>query len=302
MDRLESMGVFVRVAEQESFTAAAKSLGLPKATVSTAVSRLEARLGARLLQRTTRRVKLTPDGALFYERCKDLLADAEDVETLFQEAPRALTGRIRFDLPSRMARLRVIPWLAEFLDEHPGLHLELGATDRRVDLVREGYDCVVRAGPLSDSSLVARKLGELPLINVVSPAYLERFGRPRRLEDLRHHQLVHYVPVLGGKVDGFEYEVAPGEWKELPMAGRVTVNNAETLMAACLAGLGLVQVPRHTLDDDLKSGRLVEVLPRHRARSMPVHLVFPHRRQLSRRVRAFADWLEKRLAASRPME
>ena len=302
MDRLESMGVFVRVAEQESFTAAAKSLGLPKATVSTAVSRLEARLGARLLQRTTRRVKLTPDGALFYERCKDLLADAEDVETLFQEAPRALTGRIRFDLPSRMARLRVIPWLADFLDEHPGLHLELGATDRRVDLVREGYDCVVRAGPLSDSSLVARKLGELPLINVVSPAYLERFGRPRRLEDLRHHQLVHYVPVLGGKVDGFEYEVAPGEWKELPMAGRVTVNNAETLMAACLAGLGLVQVPRHTLDDDLKSGRLVEVLPRHRARSMPVHLVFPHRRQLSRRVRAFADWLEKRLAASRPME
>ncbi|MFZ5439330.1 MAG: LysR family transcriptional regulator [Myxococcota bacterium] len=295
MDRLDSMKVFARVAESESFTAAAKSLGLPKASVSTAVARLEERVGARLLQRTTRRVQLTPDGALFYERCKDLLADAEEVETLFQKTGEALTGRVRVDLPSRMARLRIIPKLGEFLAANPGVHVELGATDRAVDLVREGYDCVVRVGALRDSGLVARRLGELRLINCASPAYLAQHGTPKRLQDLSRHWLVHYVSVLGAKPDGWEYE-EDGVWKELPMRGRVTVNNAEAYVAACVAGLGLIQVPDSTLDDDFRAKRLVEVLPRLRARPMPVHLLFPHRRQLSRRVRVFLDWLEARLA------
>lgn len=295
MDRLDSMKVFARVAESESFTAAAKSLGLPKASVSTAVARLEERVGARLLQRTTRRVQLTPDGALFYERCKDLLADAEEVETLFQKTGEALTRRVRVDLPSRMARLRIIPKLGEFLAANPGVHVELGATDRAVDLVREGYDCVVRVGALRDSGLVARRLGELRLINCASPAYLAQHGTPKRLQDLSRHWLVHYVSVLGAKPDGWEYE-EDGVWKELPMRGRVTVNNAEAYVAACVAGLGLIQVPDSTLDDDFRAKRLVEVLPRLRARPMPVHLLFPHRRQLSRRVRVFLDWLEARLA------
>jgi DNA-binding transcriptional LysR family regulator len=151
MDRPQTLSVFVRVAEMESFTAAAKSLGVPKATASNAVQQLEARLGARLLHRTTRRVRLTQDGTVFYERCKDLLADVEEVETLFQKSGEALSGRIRVDMPSRIARFQVIPRLPTFLDQHPALQIELGSTDRVVDLVREGYDCVVRVGALAAS-------------------------------------------------------------------------------------------------------------------------------------------------------
>lgn len=300
MDRLRQMAVFARVAELESFTGAARSLGLPKASVSAAVQRLEARLGARLLHRTTRRVTLTQDGRVFHERCRDLLADAEEVEALFQERPEALTGRIRVDLPSRMARFRIIPALPEFLARHPALEVELGSTDRAVDLVREGYDCVVRVGAVGDSGLIARKVGEFQLVNCASPAYLERHGMPRGLKDLAaRHFLVHYASVLGQKPDGWEYQ-EDGAWKELPMRGLVTVNNAESYVAACLAGLGLIQTPRDTLEPDLAAGRLVEVLPRLRARPMPVTLLYPHRRQLSRRVRAFLDWLEARVRAPLP--
>lgn len=218
----------------------------------------------------------------------------EDVETLFEKGAR-LSGRVRVDLPSRFARLRIIPRLESFLDEHPGIHLELGVGDRLVDLVREGYDCVVRVGALADSSLTARRVGEMPVITCASPAYLARHGTPRQLRDLSRHWLIHYAPTLGGPADGFEYEEA-GERRELPMKGRLTVNNAEAYVAACQAGLGLIQTPRTSLEDDLRHGRLVEVLSRHRARPLPVHVLIPHRRQLSRRVRGFIDWLEARLA------
>jgi DNA-binding transcriptional LysR family regulator len=242
MDRLQTFAVFARVAEMESFTAAAKSLGLPKATASNAVQRLEARMKTRLLHRTTRRVRLTQDGAVLYERCKDLLADFDDVETMFQKSDEALTGRIRVDMNIPMARRQVIPALGKFLDAHPGVEIELGATDRVVDLVREGYDCVVRVGNVAESGIVARKLGDLELINQASPAYLERHGVPRTLADLERHTLVHYVGVLGQKPDGWEY-LDDGELKELPMRGRVTVNSAEAYLAACLAGLGIIQSP-----------------------------------------------------------
>lgn len=294
MDRLEQMTVFARVAEMESFTGAARSLGLPKATVSLGVQQLEARLGVRLLHRTTRRVHLTQDGTVFYERCKDLLADAEDVETLFQRQPEALTGRIRVDMPSRMARLTVIPALPQFLAQHPAIELELGSTDRAVDLVREGYDCVVRVGTVSDSGLVARNIGAYRVVNLASAAYLKAHGTPRSLDHLAKHYLVHWAPVLGAKPFGFEYEEA-GEWKELPMRGRITVNNAEAYLAACVAGLGIIQVPDVLRDDEPKVRRLVEVLPKLRAQPMPITILFPHRRQLSRRVRAFIEWIERLL-------
>ncbi len=294
MDRLETMAVFARVAELESFTGAAKSLGLPKASVSNAVARLEERLGARLLQRTTRRVSLTHDGRVFYERCRELLTDADELETLFRAGP-ALEGRIRVDMPSRMARLRVIPRLPAFLAEHPKLELELGTTDRAVDLVREGYDCVVRVGSAGQSGLIARRIGEMKLVNVASPSYLKRFGVPRRLTDLAKHEQVHWAGTFGQPPSGWEYE-EDGEWKELPMKGRVTVNNAEAYLAACVAGLGLIQTPELTLEHELKAKALVEVLPKHRAAPMPVSILFPHRRQLSRRVRVFIDWLAAQLS------
>ncbi|MGC4067014.1 MAG: LysR family transcriptional regulator [Polyangiaceae bacterium] len=291
MDRLERMTAFARVAEMESFTSAAKSLGLPKATVSLAVQRLEERLGVRLLHRTTRRVHLTQDGVVFYERCKALLADAEDVETLFQRQPEALTGRIRVDMPSRMARLHVIPKLPLFLDKHPAVELELGSTDRSVDLVREGYDCVVRVGPLTDSDLVARRIGEYRIVNVASAAYLKQHGTPRSVQDLTKHHLVHWAPVLGAKPFGFEYRDG-NEQKELSMRGRITVNNAEAYLAACIAGLGIIQLPKVPFDEELTRHRLVEILPKLQRQTLPVTILLPHRRQLSRRVRVFIEWLE----------
>lgn len=296
MDRLQTLNIFARVAEMESFTAAAKSLGIPKATASNAVQQLETRLATRLLQRTTRKVSLTHDGVAFYERCKDLLADADEMEAMFQKSGESLAGRIRVDLSTRMARFTVIPALPKFLEEHPSLQIELGSTDRNVDLVREGYDCVVRGGSLAESGLVVRKVVELQLVNCASPEYLRKHGKPKSLRDLDRHLLVHYVGTLGAKPDGWEYE-EHGQWKEWPMRGQVTVNNAEAYVAAALAGLGLIQSPRSSMEAELASGQLVEVLPKLRARSMPVSILYPHRRQLSRRVRVFMDWLAQTISS-----
>lgn len=290
MNRLDAMQIFVRVAELAGFTRAAESLGLPKASVSTAVQQLETALGARLLQRTTRRVEMTQDGRAFYERCKDLLADMDELQSMFQQAPQSLRGRLRVDMPSGVARMHVIPQLPAFLREHPRVELELSSTDRRVDLVREGFDCVVRVGLPAEPHLIARPLGHLRMINCASPGYLREYGTPQTLADLASHQLVHYVPTLGAKSTGWEYPDGDG-YANLPMAGAVSVNNADAYQAACLAGLGLIQVPAVGARHLIEQGRLVEVLPQLRAEAMPVVLLYANRRNLSTRVQVFMSWL-----------
>lgn len=289
----DAMRQFARVAELASFTQAAESLGCPKATVSATVQRLERQLGTRLLHRTTRRVQLTQDGQAFYERCKDVLADLEELEQLFLPTPAALRGRLRVDLPVGAARLLVLPRLPEFMAAHPQLEIELSCTDRRVDLVREGFDCVLRVGALGDSSLVARPLGWLRQLNLASPEYLRVHGVPQSLEDLAGHRLIHYASVLGQRSAGFEYVDAAGQARSLPMAGTLTVNNSEAYEAACLAGAGLVQVPVPGLSDLVAQGRLVEVLPQFQAPPLPVSLVYAHRRQLPQRVQVFMNWLSE---------
>lgn len=289
----DAMRQFARVAELASFTQAAESLGYPKATVSATVQRLERKLGTRLLHRTTRRVQLTQDGQAFYERCKDVLADLEELEQLFLPTPAALRGRLRVDLPVGAARLLVLPRLPEFMAAHPQLEIELSCTDRRVDLVREGFDCVLRVGALGDSSLAARPLGWLRQLNLASPEYLRVHGVPQSLEDLAGHRLIHYASVLGQRSAGFEYVDAAGQACSLPMAGTLTVNNSEAYEAACLAGAGLVQVPVPGLSDLVAQGRLVEVLPQFQAPSLPVTLVYAHRRQLPQRVQVFMNWLSE---------
>lgn len=290
MRQIEAMHVFLRVADLQSFTRAAENLGLPKASVSTAVQQLEAELGTRLLQRTTRRVQLTQDGRTYYTRCKDLLADLDELQTMFEQGGASLRGLIRVDMPSGIARNFLVARLPEFLDAHPHIELELSSTDRRVDLVREGFDCVIRVGSLVDSTLVARPLGTYVVASCASPEYLRRFGTPRRLGDLARHRLVHYVQTLGAKSPGFEYPDGDG-YASMPMAGPVTVNNSDAYLAACLAGLGIIQVPRVAVRSLLESGTLVEILPKLRAEPMPVNLLYPHRRHLSRRVQAFMHWL-----------
>lgn len=290
MDAVDALRVFMRVAELSSFTLAAEGLALPKTTVSLAVRELEARVGARLLHRTTRRVRLTQDGQVFYERSREVVADTDELFTMFQRAESDLRGRLRVDMPSGLAQNLVLPRLPDFFARYPGLDLELSATDRRVDVVREGFDCVVRIGGLTDSSLVARPVGRLTLVNCASPEYLARRGLPTRVADLERHELIHYVPVLGQKVDGFE-------WREgssvhvTPMAGRLTLSNTEAYRAACLAGLGIAQLPWISVRTPVREGRLVLVLPELVAEPMPVNLVFAARRQLSRRVASFMAWL-----------
>ncbi|HTF96709.1 MAG TPA: LysR family transcriptional regulator [Cellvibrio sp.] len=293
MNRLDCMQIFVRVAELASFTKAAESLGLPKASISNGVQQLENLLDTRLLQRTTRRVELTQDGRAFYERARDLLADVDELEGIFRSTGN-LSGRLRIDMPSAIAKNRILPRLPQLLRQHPQLQLEISSTDRRVDVIREGFDCVIRVGKLNDSSLIARPLGKLELLNCVSPAYIERYGVPKSLDDLTRHQLVHYVTTLGAKSPGFEY-MHKGEVKFVGMNGSVTVNNSDAYSAACMAGFGIAQIPRVGAQDYLMQGQLIEILPDFRAEPMPVSLLYANRRNLSRRVQVFMDWVSEQL-------
>ncbi len=290
MNQLDAMRIFVRVAEQASFTRAADTLGLRKTSVSHAVQALENALGARLLHRTTRRVQLTQDGQTYYEHARELLGEFEELASLFQRSEHALRGRLRVDMPSAMARKHVLPHLPTFLQAHPQLELELSSTDRYVDVVRGGFDCVVRAGTLGDSRLVARRLGAYRVVNCASPAYLERHGVPRSLEDLAHHQLIHYVSTLGARSPGFEYPHGT-EYRSQPMSGVLTVNSADAYEHACLAGLGIIQAPAPGVLEYLRTGALVEILPQYRPEPMPIAIVYAHRRNLPRRVQAFMDWI-----------
>ncbi|WP_435955735.1 LysR family transcriptional regulator [Dryocola sp. BD626] len=290
MDKIQAMQLFIRVAELESFTRAADTLGLPKGSVSRQIAALESALGTRLLYRTTRRVQLTQDGMVYYERCKDLLANIEELDGLFLHDPSTISGRLRVDMPVSVAKNLVMPKLPTFLHQYPGIELELSSSDRMVDVVREGFDCVVRVGQLKDSGLVARNLGRLTQINCASPDYLARFGYPENLDDLASHAVVHYALNLGTRPQGFEIQDdKSARW--IKTGGTITVNSTETYQAACLAGLGIIQVPRIGVKELLKSKKLIEILPQYRAAPMPVSLLYPHRRNLSRRVHLFMEWL-----------
>ncbi len=294
MDKIYAMQLFVRVADLRSFTRAAETLSLPKGSVSRQVQALESSLGVRLLHRTTRSVQLTQDGLIYYERAKDLLSNIEELDNLFQSDPGAISGRLRVDMPVSIAKNLVIPRLPAFLQQYPGIELELSSSDRLVDVIQEGFDCVVRVGTLKDSGLVARHIGELSQVNCASPGYIERFGHPQNLDDLAGHGMVHYATHLGVRPQGFEYLLL-GDNQFIKTGGVLTVNSTETHQAACLAGLGIIQVPRIGVRHFLSSGELIEVLPQYRPRSMPVSLIYPHRRNLSRRVNLLMEWLSNQL-------
>lgn len=292
MDRIDLFRVYARVVECANFSRAADTLGLPRSTVSAAVQELEGRLGARLLNRTTRQVAPTQEGAAFYERCLRLVADMEEAENLFRHSSVGPSGMLRVDVPGRVGRLIVAPALPSFLEAYPQIDVTLGVTDRAVNLIEEGVDCVLRVGVLPDSGLVARPIGMLGLINVASPAYLARHGVPLTPDDLAvGHACVNYASPSTGRL-------APWEWldggvsRTAPLRGRVTVNSAEAYIASCVAGLGLIQIPAYDVQPQIAAGELVEVMPDHRPAPMPMTLLYPQRRSPSRRVQVFADWLE----------
>ncbi|URL60450.1 LysR family transcriptional regulator [Luteibacter flocculans] len=282
------MRLFVRIVERRSFTLAATDLDLPRSTATQAIKRLETRLGVRLLQRTTRQVSPTLDGEAYYRRCVTILADIEDAEAAFGEARPS--GLLRVDLHGTLARTFVLPLLPDFLARYPALRVHIGEGDRWVDLVREGVDCVLRVGELSDSTMVGRRIALLDEVTCASPAYLERHGTPTSLDDLEGHVAIGFLSTATGSTLPLEF-VDGHDVRHVSLPSVVTVTGAETNLVIARLGLGLIQVPRYHVAEDLAAGTLVEVLPEHPPTPSPVSLLYPHNRQLSPRVRVFIDWL-----------
>lgn len=290
MDRLERLHIFTRVVDCMSFTRAAESLNIPRSTVSTAVKDLESELGTRLINRTTRALDITEEGQLLYKQALLLLQDYERLIGAFPAEAERPSGKLRINVPGRLGRRVLIPALPDFLDQYPDIDIQMGVTDRVVDLVGEGVDCVIRVGALADSNLIARSLGCLPLCNCASPAYLARFGMPETIEDLSSHRIVAFVSSMTGSVESWEYEQA-GRAKSVLLPARITVNTAEALIAGALAGLGLIQVPHYDVRHHLDSGSLVNVLPMTVPEPMPITLLYPHREHMTRRLEAFINWV-----------
>jgi DNA-binding transcriptional LysR family regulator len=296
VDRFETMRVFSRVVERRSFTLAAEDLGLPRSTVTDAVKSIEARLGVRLLERTTRHVRPTLDGEAYHRRCVALIADLEDAESAFHGAKPK--GLLRVDVHGTLARHFVWPRLGEFLSQYPDIEIYIGEGDRLVDLVREGIDCVLRAGDLKDSDMIARQVALLEEVTCAAPSYLARRGAPSTVDALAGHSMVGFHPSGTNSLLPLEFTV-DGSLRKVILPAIISVNAAESFVAAAKLGLGLIQVPRYHIEDDLKRGTLVEVLADYPPSPTPVSLLNPRNRQLSPRVRVFIDWLVGVFAASR---
>lgn len=291
MDRIDLFRIFIRVVDCSSFTRAAAALGVPRSSVSAAVVELEGRVGARLINRTTRRVAPTQDGAAFYERCLQVLADVEEIEGLFRQSAARPSGRLRIDVPGRIGRLIIAPALPQFLESYPEMTIDLGVTDRAINLFDDNVDCALRVGPLGDTGLNARQIGKLPLLNVAGRSYVAKHGTPETPDDLTRHWAINYASPSTGRIEAWEW-VEGDAVHSTAMRSRVTVNGAEAYIACCLAGLGLIQVPAYDVRAHLDAGDLVEVMPDFRAAPMPMTLLYPHRSHVSRRLQVFIEWLD----------
>ncbi|MFW7267761.1 LysR family transcriptional regulator [Gluconacetobacter sp. Hr-1-5] len=289
MDRIDTMRVFTRVVERSSFIRAAEDLGLPASTVTDAIKALETRLKVRLLHRTTRQVRATLDGEAYYRRCLAILDDIEEAESAFS-APRP-RGSLRVDVLGAQARRVIVPALPQFFAEYPDITLYLSETDRFIDLISEGVDCALRVGTPKDSDLIARRIALLPEITVASPAYLRRFGMPERWDRLDGHRMVGFHSSATGGVLPLEFMVEGTLRTAMLLPSVLTVNGADTYKEAALQGLGLIQVPRYAVEQELAQGTLVDCLPDTPPSASPVHVLYPRNRQLSLRVRVFIDWV-----------
>jgi DNA-binding transcriptional LysR family regulator len=265
-------------------------LDIPRATATKAIQELETRLGVRLLERTTRQVRLTHDGAAYYERCVLVLNELDDADASLRHVASNPRGRLRVDMHGTHATRIVLPSVPAFRARYPGIELVVSSGDRLVDLVREGVDCVIRAGNLRDSSLVARRLADMPQVLCASPAYLAAMGTPLSPEDLASHQMVKFFASNGG-IDYPLTLIVDGVEQHFMCDGWMSVNDAENYAQCGLLGCGIVQMPRYHVEEDLRAGRLVEVLPDWQSPSMPLSVLYPYRRQLSPRVRVFVEWV-----------
>lgn len=283
------MRLYARIVDLGSFTRAAEQLELPRASATQIIKQLEAHLGVRLLQRTTRQVSPTLDGTAYYQRCTAILAEVDDTEAYFSQAARHPKGKLKIDMAGALGRLVVIPALPAFSERYPLIELDIGLNDRQIDIVREGVDCVLRAGELRDSSLVVRRLCILKQVTCASAGYQAKHGLPQTLEELGQHRAVNFIS-SSGRVLPLEFTVdGRVQTRELPAT--LSVNNADGYVAACAAGFGLAQIPRYHIEEQLARGELVEVLPQHPVPGLPLSALYPHHRHLSPRLRVWVDWL-----------
>ncbi|WP_048282899.1 LysR family transcriptional regulator [Pseudomonas aeruginosa] len=296
MKDLDDLAAFAVLHDLGSFTRAAERLGCSKGQLSKRIGVLEQKLGVTLLHRTTRRLSLTAAGAALLPEAQALLVQAERARQAVARLQERAEGRVRVTLPVSLGETLFDALLEDFQERHPLLRVELDLYNGLRDLVGEGFDLAIRSGVEQDARLVARPLFVLQEITCASPAYLEEHGEPRTPADLDRHWAVNYASPSSGRVLPWEYR-EDGRTLTRALRSRVTVNNAESYIACCLSGLGLIQIPAYDVREHLQRGELREVLPQWRAEAMPAYALYPHRRHLSRRVRAFVDWLEQLLRA-----
>lgn len=290
MDRFFAMKVFTRVVESRSFVKAAESLQLAAPQVSRTVQALEAHLGARLLNRTTRSISVTDDGEAYYQRSIRVLAEVDEMEAELTHAKLNPKGRLKVNLPALVAKMVIIPALPDFFERYPDIEIEMGLSDRQVDIVEEGVDCVVRTGELEDSGLVARRIGNMRRITCASPAYIAKYGEPKTIEDLHNHIGVNYVSSNTGRMRGWDY-VVNGEVETIDMHGLIAVNDVDAYVSCGLHGLGLLKTAIFPIAQYLETGELIEVLKDYCSPPRAISIMYARNRHLPRKVRVFADWV-----------
>jgi len=299
MDKPGEMAAFVRVVEEGGFSAAGRTLGLTPSAVSKLIGRLEERLGARLLHRTTRRISLTHEGVAYYQRSVRILREIEEAEDAITQLHVAPRGTLRVNAAVAFATYQIVPLMPEFLERYPEVHLELTVTDRVVDLIEEGVDVAIRTGALIDSSLISRQLAEDHRLICGAPAYLDRHGMPQTPDDLADHNCLAWIGNQGGLND-WPFDGPDGPYT-VTVSGNAEVNSGETLHEMALAGLGLARMAEFRVGADIAAGRLVPLLlHHHRAEPLPIHLVYPHRRHLLPKVRTFVDFLAMKFTPAPP--
>ncbi|MBB5465579.1 LysR family transcriptional regulator for bpeEF and oprC [Paraburkholderia sp. CI2] len=298
MDRFEAMEIFTRVVEANSFTKVSESLDLPRAKVSRTIQALEEHVGVRLLNRSTRQVSVTEDGASFYERCVRILADVADAESSLSSKRENPAGTIRVDTSGTLARSLLLPALDDFYAQYPAIDVRLGLADRNIDLIQDAVDCVIRMGTPEESSLVAKRIGLARIVTCASPAYLRKFGTPTTLAELGEHRAVNYVSARSGRTFPFEYEV-DGEIERVAMDSTLAVNDGSVYITAAVLGHGIIQPSRFMVAELIEQGALTEILGNYTSPGTPLSILYAHRRNLSSRLRAFIDWVSE-LARNNP--
>ncbi|WP_368543150.1 LysR family transcriptional regulator [Enterobacter soli] len=298
MDQLMAMRAFTRVVETGSFTQAADSLNMPIATLSKLVKALEAHLEVRLLHRTTRRVVSTPEGEAYYEKALRVLIDIEDIDTSFRVSRSTPKGHLRIDVGGSTARDVLIPLLPDFMQRYPDIRIDLGVADRPVDMIGGNVDCVIRGGPLNDSSLIARHIGDAEMVTCATPNYLKKFGVPAYPQELCNgHRLVSYLSPVTGRAFPFRFR-KNGQTHETVAAHYLGVNESNGHLAASVAGLGIIQTFRYSAKSYLADGTLVEILQAWRPAAYPFHVVYPQNRHLTHRLRVFIAWIAEVFSAA----